>query len=195
MATKNSKDCKELKDIPREVDEFDHAIKVANSARRGKDVLEILAPMVSLVEVDEHPQLRIEPITPGLLTLTSDEVMTIKERFSQVNSAIRNGDIGVTAGLTSVKLINREAAINALTPGVFTPQALQCGTMSQGMAFVSRVLVEENLKQGQLINVLDYAYDNPRTLYLVAPSHHFSWPKVKRFESWLKSLFLSRRAS
>ena len=64
----------------------------------------------------------------------------------------------------------------------------------QGMAFVSRVLVEENLKQGQLINVLDYAFENPRTLYLVAPAHHFSWPKVKHFEAWLKSLFLTNSA-
>jgi len=59
----------------------------------------------------------------------------------------------------------------------------------QGIAFVSKVLVEQYLGTGQLINVLDYAYDSPRTLFLVAPPHHFKWDKVQRLELWLKKLF------
>ena len=66
---------------------------------------------------------------------------------------------------------------------------IQHALSGQGMAFVSRVLVEENLNQGQLINVFDYVYNNPRTLYLVAPPHHFDWPKVKKFEQWVKTVF------
>ncbi|WP_281558424.1 LysR substrate-binding domain-containing protein [Thalassomonas sp. RHCl1] len=58
----------------------------------------------------------------------------------------------------------------------------------QGMAFVSKVLVAEHIKNGNLVNVLDYAYITPKTLYLVAPAHHFHWEKIKRFEAWLKSL-------
>ena len=59
----------------------------------------------------------------------------------------------------------------------------------QGITFVSKVLVEQYLRTGQLINIFDYAYDNPRTLFLVAPAHHFKWDKVQRLELWLKQLF------
>ncbi len=61
----------------------------------------------------------------------------------------------------------------------------------QGIAFVSRALVNKNIQSGQLLNLLDYAFDSPRTLYLVAPPHHFNWPKVKRFEQWAQKLFSS----
>ncbi|MEW6991241.1 LysR substrate-binding domain-containing protein [Colwelliaceae bacterium 6441] len=59
----------------------------------------------------------------------------------------------------------------------------------KGIAFVSKVLIEQYLRTGQLINLFDYAYENPRTLFLVAPPHHFKWNKVQRFELWLKELF------
>jgi len=59
----------------------------------------------------------------------------------------------------------------------------------QGITFVSKVLIEQYLRSGQLINIFDYVYDNPRTLYLVAPPHHFKWDKIRRFELWLKELF------
>ncbi|WDE10293.1 LysR substrate-binding domain-containing protein [Thalassomonas haliotis] len=58
----------------------------------------------------------------------------------------------------------------------------------RGMAFVSKVLAAEHIKNGNLVNVLDYAYITPKTLYLVAPAHHFHWQKIKRFEAWLKAL-------
>lgn len=61
----------------------------------------------------------------------------------------------------------------------------------QGIAFVSRALVNHNIKMGQLVNVFDYAYASSRALFLVAPEHHFNWPKVQRFEQWAKALFVS----
>lgn len=61
----------------------------------------------------------------------------------------------------------------------------------QGIAFVSRALVNHNIKMGQLVNVFDYAYASSRALFLVAPEHHFNWPKVQRFEQWAKALFIS----
>ncbi len=67
---------------------------------------------------------------------------------------------------------------------------IQYALAGQGLAFVSRILVTEHLKTGLLTNVLDYAYNSPKTLYLVAPSHHFSWQKVKLFEQWLRSLLI-----
>jgi len=61
----------------------------------------------------------------------------------------------------------------------------------QGIAFVSRALVNHNIKMGQLVNIFDYAYASSRALFLVAPEHHFNWPKVQRFEQWAKTLFTS----
>jgi len=66
---------------------------------------------------------------------------------------------------------------------------IQSVIAGQGIAFVSKALVNKNLKSGQLINVLDYSYVSTRTLYLVAPAHHFTWRKVQLFEQWLKALF------
>jgi LysR family glycine cleavage system transcriptional activator len=69
---------------------------------------------------------------------------------------------------------------------------IQNSLAGQGVTFVSKVLVEQYLETGQLIHICDYVYNSSRTLYLVAPPHHFKWDKVQRFESWLKQLFSLR---
>jgi len=65
---------------------------------------------------------------------------------------------------------------------------IQSAIAGQGFTFVSKVLVDEHIKNGHLINPLNYTFDSPRTLYLVAPPHHFKWDKVKRFEAWIMAL-------
>ena len=54
-----------------------------------------------------------------------------------------------------------------------------------GMAFVSEVLVADFINDGKLVKILDYTFDSPETLYLVAPAHHFNWHKVHCFEKWI----------
>jgi len=49
--------------------------------------------------------------------------------------------------------------------------------------------VAQHLADGNLINVLDYEYQTPLSLYLVAPGQHFNWDKIKRFETWVTSIF------
>lgn len=71
---------------------------------------------------------------------------------------------------------------------------IQNALAGQGMAFVSKVLVAEHIKNGNLVNVLDYSYHTPETLYLVAPAHHFHWEKIQRFEAWLKPLLQKHMA-
>lgn len=81
---------------------------------------------------------------------------------------------------------------NDLKPSLKTTDALpiiQQTLAGQGIAFVNKVLVDQYLRTGQLINLFDYVYENPRTLFLVAPPHHFKWEKVQRLELWLKQLF------
>ena len=80
---------------------------------------------------------------------------------------------------------------NQLKSGLKTTDALpiiQSAIAGQGIAFVSKVLVDEHIKNGHLINPLNYVFDSSRTLYLVAPPHHFKWDKVKRFEAWIKTI-------
>jgi len=60
----------------------------------------------------------------------------------------------------------------------------------QGIAFVSKSLVFEKLKEGTLINLFDFSTTSPISLYLVAPPHHFQWKKVQKFERWLQHLFI-----
>lgn len=59
----------------------------------------------------------------------------------------------------------------------------------KGFAFVNKALVAEHLSNGNLISVLEYSFTSPFALYLVAPAHHFTWPKIKRFELWINNLF------
>lgn len=56
----------------------------------------------------------------------------------------------------------------------------------RGIALVSHFLVADYLRKEQLVNILNYSYPTPYSLYLVAPEQHFSWNKVKIFEEWLK---------
>jgi LysR family glycine cleavage system transcriptional activator len=59
----------------------------------------------------------------------------------------------------------------------------------QGIAFVSKSLVFEQLKRGTLINLFDFIDTSPISLYLVAPPHHFQWKKVQKLEAWLRTIF------
>lgn len=68
---------------------------------------------------------------------------------------------------------------------------IQNALAGQGITFVSKILVAEHLRSGNLVNVLDYAFETPNTLYLVAPEHHFQWGKIQKFEKWLTNLLKS----
>lgn len=63
---------------------------------------------------------------------------------------------------------------------------IQSVLAGQGIAFVSKLLALSYIKDGLLINPLDYLYHTPINLYLVAPKHHFNWDKVRKFEEWLR---------
>jgi LysR family glycine cleavage system transcriptional activator len=59
----------------------------------------------------------------------------------------------------------------------------------RGIAIVSRFLVADHLRRGQLISLLDYSYNSPFALYLVAPTQHFGWKKIELFEAWFRAAF------
>ena len=96
-----------------------------NASRRGAEIIALMQDWVTLVQDGEHLQIRIEPITPGLETLSEGEILMIRERFHLVNTAIRNGDIVVTPGLSSVSIVNKKQALDALAPGLFSPWAME----------------------------------------------------------------------
>jgi len=126
----------------------------------------VASPMMA--DAQSHDINKVKSL-PMLLDTSSD----IQEAVSDFQSrfGVNQRDLNITLRTTDAMPI------------------IQHALSGQGMAFVSRVLVEENLKNRQLVNVLDYQFENPRTLYLVAPSHHFDWPKVKRFEQWITTVF------
>ncbi|PAJ75505.1 hypothetical protein CJF42_05045 [Pseudoalteromonas sp. NBT06-2] len=83
---------------------------------------------------------------------------------------------------------------NKLTSKLKTTDSMpiiQSAVAGQGIAFVSKILVAEYIKNGHLINPLNYAFNSPRTLYLVALPHHFKWDKVKQFEKWIKNVLVT----
>ncbi len=54
----------------------------------------------------------------------------------------------------------------------------------RGFTLMSSSLVTEHLRNGRVVKLLDYSIDSPYSLYLVAPSQHFTWQKVRKFEQW-----------
>ncbi|KGJ95728.1 LysR substrate-binding domain-containing protein [Thalassotalea sp. ND16A] len=83
--------------------------------------------------------------------------------------------------------VNREQLKSKLKTNDSVP-IIQNALAGQGLAFISKVLVAQHLTDGNLINVLDYEYQTPLSLYLVAPAQHFTWGKIKSFETWVTSI-------
>ena len=84
------------------------------------------------------------------------------------------------------------ATRNALNPMLRTSDSLpliQYALAGKGMMFASRALINHLLIDGTLVELLDRRFATDRTLYLVAPSHHFSFAKVRYFEHWVRQLF------
>lgn len=98
------------------------------AARRSAEILELLRPHVTLVDAGQNRglQMRLEPLGGAALQALSEaEVAFVRARMRRVNTAIRNGDIELTPGLSSARLVNRRAAFDALAPGFFGGDAVQ----------------------------------------------------------------------
>lgn len=67
-----------------------------------------------------------------------------------------------------------------------TPALVGAVLAGKGISLIRRSLVEDYLKNGQLVRLFDYAHQCKDSYYLVAPEHHFNFPKVKAFEQWLR---------
>ena len=65
---------------------------------------------------------------------------------------------------------------------------VQHALAGKGMALVSKALVNDFIKEGTLINVLNYQFNSDRTLYLVAPKAQFALKKTQNLEAWLKTI-------
>lgn len=55
----------------------------------------------------------------------------------------------------------------------------------QGVALVRRSICSDALEKGQLIRPLDMVHESDYGYLLVAPEHHFRWPKVQAFHAWI----------
>lgn len=89
------------------------------AAQRVTAILDLLRPHVTLVDDGAGPQIRIEPLNSGLSALSEGEITLVRDRLEAMNRAIRNGDIDVKPGLSSARIVNQKAALDALVPGPF----------------------------------------------------------------------------
>ncbi|MEX1056698.1 MAG: LysR substrate-binding domain-containing protein [Natronospirillum sp.] len=55
----------------------------------------------------------------------------------------------------------------------------------QGVALVRRSICSDALEKGQLIRPLEMMHESEYGYLLVAPEHHFRWPKVQAFRTWI----------
>jgi len=62
---------------------------------------------------------------------------------------------------------------------------IQAATAGLGIALVWRSLVEDDLKQGRLVRILDQAIDTRMAFHLVVPPERMALAKVAAFRGWL----------
>jgi LysR family glycine cleavage system transcriptional activator len=55
----------------------------------------------------------------------------------------------------------------------------------QGFAMLRYNLIYQQIQRQQLVSLFNFSHPSAFSYYLVAPSHHFSKPKVRLFEEWL----------
>lgn len=61
---------------------------------------------------------------------------------------------------------------------------IESAVAGRGFLMANSSLVADHLRTGRLVTVLDVSCSSPYSLYLVAPEHHFNWPKITAFEQW-----------
>ena len=66
-----------------------------------------------------------------------------------------------------------------------TVTIIDAALAGQGFAMLRYNLIYQQIQRGQLIPLFDFSHPSAYSYYLVAPSHHFSKPKVQLFEKWL----------
>ena len=67
-----------------------------------------------------------------------------------------------------------------------TPAMVGAILAGQGIAMARQSLVQDYLKNGQLVKLFDFEHRCQRSYYIAAPEYHFSFPKVQAFEKWLR---------
>lgn len=66
-----------------------------------------------------------------------------------------------------------------------TVTIIDAALAGQGFAMLRYNLIYQQLQRGQLVSLFDFRHPSAYSYYLVAPSHHFSKPKVQLFAKWL----------
>ena len=66
-----------------------------------------------------------------------------------------------------------------------TVTIIDAALAGQGFAMLRYNLIYQQIQRGQLVTLFDFSHPSAYSYYLVAPSHHFSKPKVQLFEKWL----------
>lgn len=61
---------------------------------------------------------------------------------------------------------------------------IQSALEGRGIMLNNRSLMEDHIRSGKLLLLLDYCAPSPHSLYLVGPPQHFQWPKVQQFKQW-----------
>lgn len=61
----------------------------------------------------------------------------------------------------------------------------QAAIQGLGIALIPRFLVEDELRSGQLIEVVRHAYLSDRSYYLIYPEHKSDNPSLAVFRDWL----------
>lgn len=68
-----------------------------------------------------------------------------------------------------------------------TVTIIDAALAGQGFAMLRYNLIYQQIQRRQLVTLFDFSHPSTYSYYLVAPSQHFSKPKVQLFEKWLRA--------
>lgn len=87
--------------------------------KRVEALLQWVQPGLKLIERNGQPQFRIELMGAGWQTVSPFEAVALGGAYHRLNVALQKGVVRLTPGFDSLKLVQLEAALDALAPGIF----------------------------------------------------------------------------
>lgn len=121
-----------------------------------------------------HPSLVKHNMLPGDLM----ELPIITENYDDTQDAWQSF---LSHNQMSFRHLKNKFEIRDATPAMVG--AILAG---QGIAMARQSLVQDYLKNGQLVKLFEFQHRCQRSYYITAPDYHFGFPKVRAFENWLR---------
>jgi hypothetical protein len=100
----------------------EHLLSLA--VKRGDAILDLVDESLKVIHRNGRPALVLEMRDTSWRHVSPVEGQLLYKTYSRINDAIADGTIEFTPGYDSLKLIDLEAGLEALAPGLFDPRVV-----------------------------------------------------------------------